>query len=148
MVHIGTHAENAIEAINPYAIQKDVKINLNDFDNVEINADPGDMEILFNNLISNAVKYNIDNGTVDVILKAEKGKVKIHVKDTGIGMDESEANQLFDEFFRVKNEQTKHITGSGLGLTIVKRFIDLYNGEINVESKVGIGSTFTILLPM
>lgn len=63
-------------------------------------------------------------------------------------MNKNEIEQLFDEFFRVKSEQTKHITGSGLGLPIVKRVIDLYNGEINVESEVGQGSTFTIILPI
>ncbi len=148
MVKLKDIAQNAIETINPYAIQKDVTISLNDLDNVKINADPGDIEILFNNLISNAVKYNIEKGTVDVILNIEQNNIKIQVKDSGIGMDENETKQLFDEFFRVKNEQTKYITGSGLGLTIVKRLIDLYKGEIDVESIVGVGSTFTVLLPM
>jgi len=74
--------------------------------------------------------------------------LNIVVKDTGIGMTNDEIKKLFDEFFRVKNEQTKHITGSGLGLSIVKRVVDLYNGEINVQSNVGKGSTFTVVLPM
>lgn len=148
LVKVKDIAQNAIEAINPYAIQKDVSIKLSDVNNVEINADPGDIEIVFNNLISNAVKYNIEKGEVDVILEADQNNLKISIKDTGIGMNKNEIEQLFDEFFRVKNEQTKHITGSGLGLSIVKRMIDLYNGEIKVESEVGHGSTFTIILPI
>lgn len=99
-------------------------------------------------MISNAVKYNIEKGAVDVILEADQNNLKIKVSDTGIGMNKNETEQLFDEFFRVKSEQTKHITGSGLGLSIVKRMIDLYNGEIKVSSEVGQGSTFTIILPI
>ena len=141
-------AQNAIEAINPYAIQKDIEIQLKDDYNVEINADPGDIEILFNNLISNAVKYNTDGGKVVVELTKEKNNLQISVTDNGIGMSDDEIKNLFNEFFRVKNEQTKHITGSGLGLSIVKNIVDLYNGEIRVDSKVGKGSTFSVILPM
>lgn len=148
LVKVKDIAQNAIEAINPYAIQKDVVIHLTDLNNVEMNIDPGDLEILFNNLISNAVKYNVDGGKVDVIVESEKNKLNIKVKDTGIGMTNDETKKLFDEFFRVKNEQTKYIAGSGLGLSIVKRVVDLYNGEINVQSEVSKGSTFTVVLPM
>ena len=148
LVKIKDIAQNAIEAINPYAIQKDVEINLFDANETEMNTDPGDIEIIFNNLISNAVKYNRDGGKVDVILEMDQKKLKILVIDTGIGMTDEETKNLFDEFFRVKNEQTKHITGSGLGLSIVKRVVDLYNGEIHVDSKVGQGSTFIVILPM
>ena len=147
-VRVGDVAQNAIEAINPYAIQKDVQIMLHDNEEIKINIDPGDIEIIFNNLISNAVKYNKEKGKVDVWLEKENQQLKIIVKDTGIGLSDDEQNKLFDEFFRVKNEQTKHITGSGLGLPIVRKVLDLYNGDINVESKLGEGSTFIVTLPM
>lgn len=148
VIKLNDIAQNAIEAINPYAIQKDIKIKLNDDGQTEINADPGDIEIVFNNLISNAVKYNVDGGEVNIVLKSGKKNITIIVKDNGIGMTEDETKKLFSEFFRAKNEQTKHITGSGLGLSIVKRIVDLYSGEIKVESKVGNGSTFTVILPV
>lgn len=148
VVELKEIAQNAIEAINPYAIQKDVEITLNDTQNVKLDADPGDIEILFNNLISNAVKYNVDEGKVEVKLSAENKKIMIMVKDTGIGMTEDEKKELFNEFFRVKNEQTKDITGSGLGLSIVKNIVDLYHGDIKVESNIGKGSTFSVILPM
>ncbi len=147
-VKIKDIAQNAIEAINPYAIQKDVTINLIDESNCILNADPSDMEIIFNNLISNAVKYNKNGGSVDVKLKCNKGNLIIIVSDTGIGMTNEETTKLFNEFFRVKSEQTKHITGSGLGLSIVKGIVNLYKGEISVESKIGEGSTFRIILPV
>ncbi len=148
VVKLGEIAQLAIEAINPYAIQKDVKINLIDKDQVELKADPGDIEIVFNNLISNSVKYNKDGGMVDIILSSDNNSIQLIVKDTGIGLSQEEIDNLFEEFFRVKNELTKNITGSGLGLPIVKRIVDLYNGDIKIDSKVGEGTTFTVNLPM
>lgn len=148
LVKLSDIAQNAIEAINPYAIQKDVEIQLNDEQNVELNADPGDLEILLNNLISNAVKYNNDGGKVKVQLKKEENNLVIVVTDTGIGMTDDEIKGLFNEFYRVKKEQTKNISGSGLGLPIVKNIVDLYNGKIQVDSEVGKGSTFSVILPM
>jgi len=147
LVKVSEIAQNAIEAINPYAIQKDVEIILHDND-VEINIDPGDLEIVFNNLISNAVKYNKQNGRVDVFIDKKDNLLIIKIKDTGIGLSEDEIKNLFEEFFRVKSEQTKHITGSGLGLPIVRKVLDIYHGDIHVESKVNEGSTFTVTLPV
>jgi len=147
LVKVSEIAQNAIEAINPYAIQKDVQIILHDKD-VEINIDPGDLEIIFNNLISNAVKYNKQNGRVDVFIDKKDNLLIIKVKDTGIGLSQNEIKNLFEEFFRVKNEQTKHITGSGLGLPIVRKILDIYNGDIQVESNVDKGSLFTVTLPV
>lgn len=141
-------AQLAIEAINPYAIQKDVSISLVDDENIHLIADPGDLEIVFNNLISNAVKYNVDGGEVKVMLFKEKDHIKISVQDSGIGLTDEEMKSLFDEFYRVKNEQTKHITGSGLGLSIVKQVVDLYKGDIKIESKIGVGTTFIVTLPI
>jgi two-component system, sensor histidine kinase and response regulator len=146
-IKVGEIAQNAIEAINPYAIQKDVQISLHNNQDVEINIDPGDLEIIFNNLISNAVKYNKESGKVDVLIEKDGNILIIKIKDTGIGLSEDEINKLFDEFFRVKNEQTKHITGSGLGLPIVRKVLDLYHGDIHVESELGKGSTFTVVIP-
>jgi len=146
-VKVSEIAQNAAEAINPYAIQKDVQIFLHDKD-VEINIDPGDLEIIFNNLISNAVKYNKNNGRVDVFIDKKDNLLIIKIKDTGIGLSEDEIKNLFEEFFRVKNEQTKHITGSGLGLPIVRKVLDIYHGDIHVESKVNEGSTFSVTLPV
>jgi signal transduction histidine kinase len=140
-------AQYAIEAILPYAIQKDIKFSLTDDEEVTINADPDDLEIIFNNLISNAVKYNKEGGSVDINMKSENEKIIICIKDSGIGLNNEEKDQLFNEFYRVKNEQTRNISGSGLGLPIVKRVVDLYNGDIHIESEPGKGSTFTVELP-
>jgi signal transduction histidine kinase len=149
-LHLNQIMQTAIENINPYAIQKDVTIDFQADKDIYMDADPGDIEIVFNNLLSNAVKYNKDNGSVNVEFKEDKpnGSVEISVSDTGIGMTEEEKQKLFQEFFRVKNEKTKHITGSGLGLSIAKKVIDLYNGKITVETEPDQGTTFQVQFPI
>jgi len=141
-------ARDAIESINPYAIQKDVSIELHDGEDITMHADSNDMEIVMNNLVSNAVKYNKKGGRVDIYIDRLEQGPRIQVSDTGIGMDPQETSRLFKEFVRIKNEKTKNITGSGLGLSIVKKVIDLYGGNIQVDSKPEQGSTFIVTLPV
>jgi len=134
----------AIDAMQPYAIQKEVDIHVHGDISTEIKGDPEEFTIIFNNLISNAIKYNKDKGRVDIYVNDEGEQVKVDVVDTGIGMEKSETENLFREFMRIKNEKTKHISGSGLGLSIVKKLTDSYNGSIKVWSEPGKGSTFTL----
>ena len=138
----------AIDTIRPYAIQKDVDIYLNNREAVIMNADPGEIEIIMNNLISNAVKYNKTGGRVDVFLKRLPETLTITVSDTGIGMSEEDKNKIFEDFVRIKNQQTRNITGSGLGLAIVRKIVDMYHGSIEVNSVPEQGSSFIITLPV
>ncbi|PLW96751.1 MAG: hypothetical protein C0593_10645 [Marinilabiliales bacterium] len=140
-------ARNAIDTMNPLAIQMDITIDLQAENNISILADCSEMEIIFNNLISNAVKYNTQQGNVQCLLKMEEDNAVIIVKDTGIGMEKEDAEKIFDDFVRIKNAATKKISGSGLGLSIVKKIIDQYNGHISVDSEPGVGSEFTVKIP-
>ena len=140
-------AKLSVSTIHPYAIQKNITINLHSRDEVIMEGDPEDFEIILNNLISNAVKYNIEDGSVDITLGTKQDDIIIQVTDSGIGMEEEEVSKLFKEFVRIKNEKTKNITGSGLGLSIVKKVVKLYNGNIEVFSKPDKGSTFRITFP-
>ncbi len=141
-------AQLAIDTVEPMAIQKNIKI-ITDFSEQEIiTADVNEIEIIFNNLISNAIKYNKDDGEVNISIKKETKELKIIVSDTGIGMSKKETAQLFKEFSRIRNEKTKSITGSGLGLSITQKFLKLYNGKIEVESQVDKGSVFTVTIPL
>jgi len=115
-------------------------------DGIELYADGGEVEIVFNNLISNAVKYNRDGGTVTVAMSRKGDAVRISVSDTGIGLSPEEAGKLFNEFTRIKNEHTVKILGSGLGLSTVRKIADMYDGEAVVKSEPGVGSTFTVTL--
>jgi two-component system, OmpR family, phosphate regulon sensor histidine kinase PhoR len=113
-----------------------------------IEADREEMLRLINHLIGNAVKYNRENGTIQISLQKEGHYAKIAIQDTGIGMTPEEKSRLFEDFFRAKNVHTRSITGTGLGLTIVKKIVDAYAGMIEVESRFEVGSTFTVLLPL
>ncbi len=137
----------AKDTIEPMAIQRKVRVNF-DFDgSLYIPGARDEFEIILNNLISNAVKYNKEDGQVFISLERKNGNVVITVEDTGIGMTEDEISKLFQEFVRIKNMKTKNITGSGLGLSIVKKLVDLNRGEVKVESTPDKGSKFSVLLP-
>lgn len=140
-------AAASITTVQPYAIQMDVTINLKAQSDIDIMADPSDVEIILNNLISNAVKYNKTEGTVEIIISGTENEALITVSDTGIGISKDDAENLFNEFTRIKNEKTKNISGSGLGLSIVKKVVELYSGSIEVESVPDVGTTFRVKMP-
>ncbi|HKK10042.1 MAG TPA: ATP-binding protein [Bacteroidales bacterium] len=137
----------ALDAMQPYAIQKDVSIHVNSPEKIEIKGDPEEFTIILNNLISNGIKYNNEKGRVDINISEHNEKVKIEVVDNGIGMEEQETEKLFHDFVRIKNEKTKNISGSGLGLSIVKKLTESYKGTIKIWSKPDEGSTFTLHFP-
>ncbi len=139
-------ARGALETIQPAAAERHISVTLTADDPLPMRADRGELEIILNNLLSNAVKYNRDGGRVELVLKAEDGQVRISVTDTGIGMTAEEAARLFNDFVRIKNEKTRDILGSGLGLSVVKKLALLYGGDVAVTSRPDEGSTFTVVL--
>lgn len=148
-IDLAESARVARDTFLPMSIQKNVKMFLNtNPDKVLFKADAEDMDIIFNNLISNAVKYNKDNGEVNINIKGAEENVTIEVSDTGIGMTTEECALLFQDFVRIKNAKTKNITGSGLGLSILKKTVEnVYNGSITVHSEPDQGTRFTVVLP-
>lgn len=144
-VNVAEIAEMSVSTIQPLAIQKDVDIHINSSANVELSVDTKDLEIVLNNLISNAVKYNKQGGRVDCIIRERKDEIEIIVSDTGIGISEQDREKLFKEFVRIKNENTSAIPGSGLGLSIVKKIIDYYDASIDLQSELSKGTTVTVL---
>lgn len=138
----------AMDTMRPYSIQREVKMTLHGPEQLTIKADADELEIIFNNLISNAIKYNKDGGTVDCTVQENDGCIEITVVDSGIGMSATDIEKIFDDFVRIKNEKTKNITGTGLGLSIVKKLIDNYSGKIEVTSIPDQGSTFKLRLPI
>ncbi|QPC80796.1 HAMP domain-containing histidine kinase [Phototrophicus methaneseepsis] len=99
------------------------------------------------NLVSNAVKYNRRGGTITIAARNEGPFVRIDVADTGIGIPPEKLQKVFDRFFRVKSESSQNAEGAGLGLAVVKAIVEKHNGRISVQSDMGLGSTFTVLLP-
>ena len=147
-VDLNEIAKRVIDTVEPLAIQKNVKIYFEGEENSFINADSNEIEIIFNNLISNAVKYNRDGGKVYIHIASIKGFYQITVEDTGIGISKDDQALLFQDFVRIRNEKTKDTTGSGLGLSIAKKMVELYKGTIELESTPDVGSKFIVKLPI
>jgi signal transduction histidine kinase len=145
-INLNDVARMSIETLIPEANHKSITINLPDEPQINMKADREEIEMIFNNLISNAVKYNRQNGKIDISLSKQDSTVQLIVKDTGIGLTKEEAAKLFGEFVRIKNSKTKDILGSGLGLSTLKKIAEMYDGEINVDSQPDEGSTFTMTL--
>jgi signal transduction histidine kinase len=139
-------AKASMELFAVDADRRGIAMELDAPDDVVLRADAGEAEIVLNNLISNAVKYNRDGGSVRVQLRRLDDGVRIRVTDTGIGLTPDEQAKLFTEFMRIKNEHTVKILGSGLGLSTVRKIANLYEGDASVTSTPGEGSTFAVTL--
>lgn len=110
-------------------------------------ADAMAIESIFGNIITNAIKYTPDKGKIIVTVEALARCVSISVEDTGFGMEKKHLPRIFEKFYRVKDENTRFITGTGLGLPIVKSLVEALNGTISVESELGKGTIFTVTVP-
>ncbi len=139
-------AADVIESLDAEARERSVTVSLACPGPVEVNADRSELEMVLANLVSNGLKYNREGGTVEVKVEAREDAAVIEVSDTGIGMSGEETARLFGEFVRIKNEATRDIPGSGLGLSIVKKVAELYGGSVSVHSEPGRGSVFTVVI--
>ena len=121
---------------------KDLNIETEIEDEVSICSDAELLSLVWNNLISNAVKFTPHGGTIGVALKAEENAVLVSVCDTGCGIDPETGKHIFEKFYQ--GDTSHAMQGNGLGLALVKRVMDILNGEITVRSTPGQGSTFTV----
>ena len=122
--------------------RKDLEIETDIEEDIRIRSDAELLSLVWNNLISNAVKFTPQGGTIGVALKTEGSYVVVSVSDTGCGIKPDVGQHIFEKFYQ---GDTSHATqGNGLGLALVKRVVDIFSGEINVQSVYGQGSTFTV----
>ncbi|MBN1942551.1 MAG: hybrid sensor histidine kinase/response regulator [Phycisphaerae bacterium] len=145
-VDVAAAARACLETFSPEAQKRDIRLELDAPESLVMAADRGELDILLNNLISNAVKYNRDGGTVTAVLRADEETVTLSVSDTGIGLSPDERDRLFGDFVRIRNDKTRNILGTGLGLSTARKLARLYDGDIVVESTPDVGSTFTVTL--
>lgn len=110
-------------------------------------ADPETLEEVFANLITNAIKYNTPNGSVTVLIREEKDTIFVDVSDTGVGIPPEHLPFIFDQFYQVDRSKRRGDKGSGLGLAIAKRIVEAHGGSIDVTSRAGEGTTFSVSLP-
>jgi len=119
-----------------------------DFPPIEYIGDEDQLEQVWVNLISNAIQYTQENGTIHLKIE-KKNDIYVYIQDNGIGISEEHQSRIFERFYKVDKARTRNeVGGNGLGLSIVKKIVQLHNGQIQVKSELGKGSTFTVILPI
>ena len=139
----------AAEVLSDAARERKVRIELDVDENVPaFPGDPEGIERLVVNLLDNAVKYNRPEGTVSLRLSQADGHALLEVSDTGIGIPQDALSRIFERFYRVDKGRSRDEGGTGLGLAIVKHVAQTHGGQVEVESRIGKGSTFRVRLPL
>ena len=139
-VNICDIVKQVIARLDHMASKKGINITYNMPEEVKIVGASSMLEELVFNLCDNAIKYNYDNGIVNVIVEEEEKKVRIIVEDSGIGIPEDERRSVFERFYRVDKSRSKEVGGTGLGLSIVKHIAIYHNGKVKAESRQGGGT--------
>jgi signal transduction histidine kinase len=148
-VDIVVIVKEAIEAMSFRARQLDIEVSLiSQHQTLLLKGDSGRLGQAVDNLISNAIKYSTPGTAVAVRILAVNDSCVIEIEDHGIGIATEEMGLLFDRFFRGSTAKNLHIQGVGLGLEIVKKIIEEHGGDVTVVSEVGIGTTFSVMLPI
>lgn len=140
--------EESVDIMRPGAEAKEQNIALDmDAQLPKVQGVARELQEVFVNLVSNAVRYTPNGGSIEVIVRQEQDFVVVQVKDNGYGIPADEQSKIFERFYRVKDANTRQIVGTGLGLPIVKRVVESCGGTIQLSSRPGKGSTFTVRLP-
>ena len=147
-VELAAVIHRAAELLADAAREKKVRIDLDLDDVPAVGGDPDGIERLVVNLLDNAVKYNRPDGTVGVRLAQDDGNAVLEVSDTGIGIPQDALPRIFERFYRVDKGRARDDGGTGLGLAIVKHVAQTHGGQVEVESRMGKGTTFRVRLPL
>ena len=147
-VNINDLLEFILKTLRPIATQRNIELMMESFRPVIAEVDEAKLNTALTNLIENGVKYNKEGGYVHVTLNADHQYFYVRIEDSGIGIPESELENVFERFYRVDKSHSKEISGTGLGLAIVKNIILLHRGSIKVNSTPGEGSTFNVMIPL
>jgi len=148
MVPLPEVLQSAIRAVEPSANLMGIQIHTGPIPDLAISGHRLRLEQAFLNLLDNAVKFNRPGGEVLVSTReVEDGQIQIRISDTGIGIPPSDHARIFERFYRVDKARSRQVGGTGLGLSIVKHAIEQVHGTIEVQSRLGHGSTFTVVLP-
>lgn len=141
--------EEITQSVMPYADQKQLSLIFDtQYEEINTAVDIEKIERVILNLLSNAIKFTAPNGTILVTITSSEDKVKISIKDTGIGIPQEKQKEIFERFRQVESKLSKEFEGSGIGLSLVKSFIELHNGNILLTSEENKGSEFIIELPV
>ena len=145
---INALTEIILRRIRPLAEKRDVELTLVSECPVTAEVDEVKFSLILTNLIENAVKYNREHGKVIVTLDADRQNFTVKVEDTGIGIPEDSLELIYDRFYRVDKSRSREVSGTGLGLSIARNAVLLHRGTIDVTSRPGEGSVFTVSIPL
>ncbi|KAA1039907.1 PAS domain-containing protein [Macrococcus equipercicus] len=143
-VNLSDKVMNCVEVVQPLAAKKNLIIKLELEEEVVVQAEPSKLKQVIINLLSNAINYSTDNDEIIVRVMQQDGLSILEIKDNGIGIAEEEQIRIFERFYRVDKARSRDSGGTGLGLAIVKHIVEVFNGEIEVDSQPGAGSTFRV----
>ena len=146
-VDVADIIEDSMKVVNQAATERDITVKRHGPVKLNIEADRRALKQVFLNLLSNAVKFTRDGGSIDVLVSRTRGQVKIAIKDTGIGIADTDIGKLGKPFEQVENQFSKSHQGSGLGLAISRALVELHGGSLKIKSREGQGTTVTCLLP-
>lgn len=148
-VDVATLAQQCVSLVRPLAEARDLtlQLHLKEESRVRLITDPGKLREILTNLLHNAVEYNRPNGRIDVTVERHNGTLRVNVADTGIGISSKAKGHIFERFYRADSSRQAEGLHAGVGLSIVKGYVDLMGGTIDVESTEGAGSTFCLQLP-
>ncbi len=144
-INVNTFCQSIVEKFNTMSATTHPITFSTTGEHIEMSVDPKLLEPILSNLLSNAIKYSPAGGSIRFELIQQNEEVLFQIHDEGIGISKEDQQHLFEAFYR--GENVNEIQGSGLGLLIVKQFVELHDGTISVESKAGKGTTFTVKLP-
>lgn len=140
--------KSAVSSVNNIAESKKIPIYFHvDATLDQITNNQFSFEELISSMLLNSIKYTLDSGKIDILVKDREDNILIEISDTGIGIPENELPRIFEEFYRASNAKKTVKDGTGLGLAMVKQIVELYNGKIWVDSKENIGTTFYVTFP-
>ena len=139
----------AVEIVRPRAEKREIRVDLELPEGLpEVLGDTEALEQLIHNLLDNGVKYNRDGGRLSVTLEANGGELVLTVADTGLGIRSAAIPRVFERFYRVDKGRARDEGGTGLGLALVKHAARLHGGRVELQSQLGVGSTFRVHLPL
>jgi signal transduction histidine kinase len=136
-----------VELVRTLAAERGIQIHC-DIAAIECVGDAGRIGQVVTNLLTNAIHFNRDQGEIRLSARAEEGAVLLTVADTGEGIPAENVPHLFERFYRVDQSRSRIQGRNGLGLAICKAIVDVHGGSIDVSSQPGVGSTFTVKLPL
>lgn len=148
VVNLNTLTEIILKRLRPIARKNNVEVTLISRRQVTAEVDEVKMSLILTNLVENAIKYNREQGKVEVSLDADHQFFTVQVKDTGIGIPQENLGQIFERFYRVDKSHSREIGGTGLGLAITRSAVLLHRGSIKAESREGEGTLFTVKIPL